>query len=236
MLSGLYSAAGALDAAAANQELVSENLAHATTPGYRRRSALFEATNQGGATTGYHGVGSSSDFTYFNAGPLQHTGNPLDLAVSGDAFFALDGPNGPVYTRAGTFELNQRGELQNKGGLRVRGSGGGAIVIPPTANTIAVNAQGFVYADNAQVGQLQLATFTDMQELRRVGPSLFEGPAPQTPPLGTVRVEQGYREGSNVQVVQEMVQMMLGMRHYEAAQRAMRALSEAVQQNTQAQA
>jgi flagellar basal-body rod protein FlgF len=235
MLTGLYNAAGALGAATASHEMAAENLAHATTPGYRRRSVMFEAVDHAAQQSGYFGVSAPSEVTHFEPGPLQHTDNPLDLALSADAFFALDGPSGPVYTRAGCFELNARGELQSTSGLRVRGTGGGAIVIPPNTNTITVNSQGFVYADNAQVGQLQLATFSDARGLRRVGPSLFEGPAPQTPTLGSVRVEQGYREGSNVQIVQEMVALIVGMRHYQAAQKAMTALSESVQQHAQLQ-
>src|SRR5581483_7559335 len=140
---------------------MAENLAHANTPGYRRRSFHFEAINPAegsptGATTetGYRGVRTSGEVTHFDSGPLQQTGNPLDLALSGDAFFALDGPDGPVYTRAGSFQLNQRGELQNKSGLRVRGQGGGAIVMPTTVNRVTVDLNGYVYADGAQVGQL----------------------------------------------------------------------------------
>ena len=68
--------------------------------------------------------------------------------------------------------------------------------------------------------------------MRRVGPTLFEADAPQTPAADTVHVEQGYREGSNVQPVQEMVTMLLGMRYYEAAAKTLQAMSDAVAQNT----
>jgi flagellar basal body rod protein FlgG len=80
-----------------------------------------------------------------------------------------------------------------------------------------------------------LANFDGPAALRRVGPTLFEGDAPQTPPPNSVRVDQGFREGSNVQPVQEMVSMMLGMRFYEAAGKVMQALSDAVSQNTRPQ-
>ena len=90
-------------------------------------------------------------------------------------------------------------------------------------------------ANGNQVGQLQLARFANPQTLRRVGPTLFEGDAPQTPPPESGRIEQGYKEGSNVQPVQEMVTMLMGMRFYEAAQKAMQSLSDAVGQNTRPQ-
>ena len=99
-----------------------------------------------------------------------------------------------------------------------------------------MDGDGLLYANGAEVGRLELATFQDPRALRRAGTSLFEGPAPQTPPPGSVRVEQGYREGSNVQVVNEMVSMMLGMRYYEAAERALRSLSDTVSQATRPEA
>ena len=90
-------------------------------------------------------------------------------------------------------------------------------------------------ADGARIGQLQLASFARPESLRRVGPTLFEGDAPQTPAAGAVSVQQGYREGSNVQPVQELVSMLLGMRYYEAAAKTLQAMSDAVAQNTRAQ-
>ena len=82
---------------------------------------------------------------------------------------------------------------------------------------------------------MQFASFAQPNAMRRVGGTLFEGGTPETPPPGTVRVEQGYREGSNVQAVQEMVSMMLGLRFYESAEKAMRAISEAIALNTRTQ-
>ena len=100
---------------------------------------------------------------------------------------------------------------------------GGAISVPQGAGTITVGSDGTINAGGAQVGRLQLANFERTDTLRRVGPTLFEGDAPQAPPA-SVRVDQGFREGSNVQAVQEMISMMLGMRHYEAAERVFQSL------------
>src|SRR5256885_1326280 len=119
MIRGLYSAGAALETATANQEVTAENLAHATTPGYRRHGLSFDATQQslGGAESGA-GAANGNSFTFFTPGPIQQTSNPLDLAISGDAFFVLEGPRGPVYTRNGSFEVNAQGELQSKSGLK----------------------------------------------------------------------------------------------------------------------
>ncbi|MBI3408000.1 MAG: flagellar hook basal-body protein [Planctomycetes bacterium] len=238
MIRGLYSASSAIDVASQNQDLIADNLANCTTPGYRRRGMTFDvlqAAANDGTSGNVSGVRNSGVFTSFEPGPMQQTGNPLDFALSGgDAFFVLEGPRGPVYTRNGSFELNSQGELQSKGGLRVR-SQGGRLVIPNTASTIRVTSDGVVQADGSEVGRLELAQFTAPNQLQRAGPTLFDGATPRTPEPGTVQVNQGYREGSNVQVVQEMISMMIGMRQYEAAERAMRAMSEAVAQNTKPQ-
>jgi len=195
---------------------------------------VLQSALSSGMNGNVSGVRNAGVFTSFEPGPMQQTGNPLDLALSGNAFFVLEGPRGPVYTRNGSFELNSQGELQSKGGLKVR-SQGGRLVIPNTTSTIRVTADGVVQADGSEVGRLELAQFSDPNQLQRAGPTLFDGATPRTPEAGTVQVNQGYREGSNVQVVQEMISMMLGMRQYEAAERAMRAMSEAVAQNTRPQ-
>jgi flagellar basal body rod protein FlgG len=239
MLPGLYSAASALDAATVNQELIAENLAQASTPGYRRQGLVFEVltpdlVNGTAPADGMYGTRPGGSYTHFESGPIQQTGNRFDLALAGNAFFTLDGPNGPIYTRNGTFQIDDQGVLQNSAGLRVRGQGG-SISIPPGAVNVVVSRDGTVFADGVETGKLRLATFANPQGLRRVGPTLFEGPPAAEPDPAAVRVEQGYREGSNVQVVQEMVSMMLGMRYYESAERAMRGLSDAVAQNTRPQ-
>lgn len=235
MIRGMYSIASALETATTNQDLVAENLAHVATPGYRRHALLFETFNPG--ANGEHpaaqvaGVRTAGQYTSFDVGPIQQTGNPYDLAIAGNAFFVVDGPSGPLYTRNGSFQVNAAGELQTKSGLRVRGLGG-PINIPPGARTISIGSDGGVMADGNRVGQIQLAAVDNPGLLRRAGVTLFEGPPPRPPAPGTARIEQGFREGSNVQVVQEMVSMMLGMRRYESAERALRTMHESVGLNT----
>jgi flagellar basal-body rod protein FlgF len=242
MMRGLYDAATALSDALNNQEVRAANLANANTAGYRSQGYAFGTFaaaldrilvgNQGGAGA----AGVLGTFTNFEPGPVQRTGNPLDLAISGDGYFVVDSPNGQLYTRNGAFELNSEGQLQTKSGLLVRGEGG-PITIPPNASQIVIATDGTVVADRNQVGRLALARIPNPRgSLQRVGDTLFRGPAPQPgQDLGDIRVEQGYREASNVQVVQEMISMLAGMRHYEASERALRSLSEATALNTRPQ-
>ncbi len=240
MMRGMYDAATALSEALINQEVSAANLANSTTTGYRSQGyafGTFAATLDqaiSGLPTGPSAqTNASGTYTIFDPGPFQDTGHPLDLAISGDGYFVLNGPAGTLYTRNGAFELNSEGQLQTKSGLLVQGEGG-PIAIPPTASRITVGPDGTVLADNNQVGRIQLARIPNPRlVLRRVGDTLFQGPPPPVQQdLGDVRVEQGYREGSNVQVVREMVQMLSGMRYYEASERALRTLSEAESQNT----
>ncbi len=238
MLRGIYSVASAMETAAQNHDIISENIVNATTPGYRRQGLLYESSAASFAPSGSTTPAaeppvapSPPSYQYFEPGAIQQTGNPLDVAVHGNAFFVVQGPNGPLYTRNGAFERGADGALQTRGGkYRV-----GGVTLPNDGSAITVNADGTVNANGDSIGRLPLATFSDPQTLRRVGPTLFEGGSPQPPGLNTVQVEQGAREGSNVQPVQEMVAMMMGMRFYEAAGKAMQALSDAISQNTKPQ-
>ena len=237
MLRGLYSVASAMDAAARNQEIVAENLANVTTAGYRRQGSAFEIgalpDDLESATQSMGNTANPRGFTKFESGPLELTHEPYDFALVGNGFFVLEGPNGPVYTRNGSFVRTETGELRARGsGYAVRG-GGGPVRIPPEASQVSVSPEGAILVNGSEVAKLELATFDNPETLRRVGSTLFEGDNARTPT--DVRVEQGYREGSNVQAVNEMISMMLGMRYYEAGEKAMRAISEAVALNTRGQ-
>jgi flagellar basal-body rod protein FlgF len=241
MLQGYYSAAAGMSAALQNQDILSQNLAHAPVPGYRRQALSFEefvapqSAADGPATARpLNGAKVVSNSSSFSAGPYQHTGNPLECAIQGDGFFVLEGPNGPLYTRNGQFQINAADQLVSPGGYAVSGANG-PLTIPQSAATIAIANDGTVTADNVAVGQLRLAAFADPGQLERAGTTLFQAPPDQTAQPFTGTVRQGYREGSNVSVVQEMVQMIAGMRQYEAAAKALRSLSDAMQQRINGQ-
>jgi flagellar basal-body rod protein FlgF len=239
MLQGYYSAASGMRAALENQDVLAANLAHASVPGYRRQSLSFEAfaapiDPANAPTTPLHGTKSAQTYTTFTAGDTQYTGNPLEVAIQGDGFFVLDGPNGPLYTRNGQFLLNKQGELVSHNGSRVSGDGG-PLRIPPTAANISIAQDGTVQADDASIGKLRVVSFDDPRQLVRAGTTLFAAPAGVEPRTSDAAVRQGYREGSNVQVVNEMVHMISGMRQYEAAAKALRSLSDAMQQRINGQ-
>lgn len=238
MIRGLYSAAGALQVAERNQEVVAHNLANANMPGFRRQLVTFESFNQesqpiqaspaGGAVIGAPG---HRPITVFEPGAMHFTDRPLDVAIKGEGFFVVEGPNGPLYTRNGTFELDPNGVLQTTGGLSVSG-GTGRITIPSGTAKIVIQDDGTVMADGNQVGQIKLAEFDDPTKLTQAGTTLYSAPTGVRPKDSQSSIQQGYRESSNVQVVDEMVRMIAGLRMYEASQRAMKSISDATQQRT----
>jgi flagellar basal-body rod protein FlgF len=263
MLRGLYAAASGLDANLLSQDAIAENLAHAGVPGYRRQTAIFEsfdpdldqsATVSAGSPaasiagprttataadlgdTGLWGCRPAFLSTDFSQGAIKFTGNPFDVAAgNASTFFVVDGPNGPLLTRNGTFTLDSQNQLVTRSGLPVRGQAG-RIVIPSTTATVVIGNEGAVIADGVQVDNLLLARVENPRTLVRAGDTLFQGTIPNGPPIpGTVRVAQGYVEEPNENIVVDMVNMVSGLRHYEAAQRAMRSLDEAVGQNTRPQ-
>ncbi len=241
MLQGYYSAASAMSAALRNQDILAQNLANFPVPGYRRQSLSFEefvsppdSINGPVDDKPLHGTEVARNSSMFAAGPYQKTDNPLDCAIQGDGFFVLDGPNGPLYTRNGQFQLDSNGQLINPSGYTVSGSSG-PLRVPTNAAQIFIAQDGTIMADEVPVGQLRLASFADPSRLQRVGTTLFTAPEGVTPQTSAAFVRQGYHEGSNVQVVSEMVQMISGMRQYEAAAKALRSLSDAMQQRTSAQ-
>jgi len=187
------------------------------------------------------GTRPSFIFTDFTPGGLLPTGNPLDLAATDNStWFVVDGPNGPLLTRNGQFTLDDRNRIITRSGLLVRGSAG-QILVPPSATNINIGPEGLVAAtidgQPVVIDTLLLANVGNPTSMIRVGDTLFQGPVPNGPPLpGTGHIQQGYLEQPNQQVVTDMVGMLNGLRHYEAAQRALRSLSEALALSTRPQA
>ncbi len=242
MLVGLYSAATGMQAGERLHEVVSENLAHLGVPGYRANVVSFEVLENPNAdaegTTSPEGYGTIEEDlrTDFTPGAILNTGRTLDVAISGDGFFVLQGPQGPLYTRNGVFYVNPTGELTNGEGMPVIGDGG-PISIPrdTTAGEVHIAPDGTVEVDGAQVGRIRIARFEDPDLLVRAGTSLFESGS-ATPEDVDPYLLQGSRELSNVSAINEMVRMIQGMRFYEAAQKALTTIDEAVSQNTDPQA
>ncbi|MBQ9405927.1 MAG: flagellar basal-body rod protein FlgF [Desulfovibrio sp.] len=163
----------------------------------------------------------------FSQGSLKYTGNNLDVAIAGEnAFFRVNTPTGPYLTRNGAFVLNSEGTLMTPQGYTVMGQGGGTIQIPAGTRHIEISGDGQVLADGAVVDQLALVSVDNPQGLEKMGGNLFKprenvDVAEDNAYLNGARVEQGFVEAANVEVVSEMVNMIEVQRQFEAYQKVM---------------
>jgi flagellar basal body rod protein FlgG len=160
----------------------------------------------------------------FSPGGLKHTGNPLDVAIDGDAFLVVQTARGERYTRNGALQINAQGQLATSTGDLVLGDGG-PIQFQGTDNNIAINPDGAITVregststSDSQRGKLRLVRFDRLQQLQKDGSSLFAAPAGVAPVPATqnVRVVQGSVEQSNVRGVVEMARMVEVTRTYTA--------------------
>jgi flagellar basal-body rod protein FlgG len=256
MIRALYTAASGMNAQQANIDNVAHNLANVNTTGFKKSRVEFEdlvyqqlkapgtATSQETeAPIGLEaGLGSRPVATArnFSGGNLRATQAPLDVAIEGAGFFQVTLIGGETgYTRAGTLHLSGQGQLVTADGFQIEP----AITIPPNAVSVSISKDGIVSVQlsdqqaSQQVGTIELANFQNPAGLQARGGNLFvattaSGDAitgvPGTDGLGTLA--QGFIEDSNVSVVEEMVNMILGQRAYEANSKVIRAADEMLQQ------
>jgi len=161
--------------------------------------------------------------TDFSQGSLYYTGNPLDVAIAGDAFFQFETPQGTFLSRQGGFLLAADGTIVTPHGYPVRGTAGN-IVIPPEARHVHISEDGQVFADDADLGSFALVTVTDHKALEKLGQNMYklrQGTSAAERPIAVneARVAQGYIEKANVEVVSEMVNMIEVQRLFEAYQK-----------------
>lgn len=223
----IYTAMTGAKATMAQQASVGHNLANATTDGFRaelHRLRAVPVVSEAQPSRAF--VVDASVANDFAQGPLQHTGRPLDVALRGKGWFAVQLPNGQeAYTRAGRFELSPNGELINERGHAVMGEGG-PIALPPD-NRYEVAADGTISAvpttgnrnTGEIVGRLKLVNPPEDQ-LRRGDDGYFRVNGVDVADADPgVAVAGGYIEGSNVNVVEQMVQMIGLARHFETQTR-----------------
>jgi len=243
MLNGLYSAGSAMDAASRRHEVISQNLAHAQMPGYRRQAVMhssretqFDEALRDAVQFESHGVTSDRISTDFTPGTMERTGHPLDMAIQGSGFFVVQGPQGPLYTRNGAFQLDHEGRLVTSDQLAVQGTNG-EIVLPPNTpiSSLQVGSDGTLYANATEIGKLQIVNFSNPQDLEPQGITLYAAPSDMPPQEVAATVFQNMRERSNVSPIQELVDLIAAQRQQEAAQRSMIAISDAVSKNINAQ-
>jgi flagellar basal-body rod protein FlgF len=203
-------------------DITSNNIANSSTTGFKRESISFEtfmSRANGGKPINF--VVDSGTYRDTASGPIQSTGNQLDLAIQGQGYFQVQGTDGkPRYTRAGSFQTNNQGQLTTQSGLPVLNDGGQPITIPDTVTEINIAADGFITAktDNgtslAEIGKIGVVKFQNEQQMQAEGAGLYS--SSQAPSVAeNSSVIQGALEQSNVEPVSEMSQMIKIYRSYE---------------------
>jgi flagellar basal-body rod protein FlgG len=260
MFRSLNVAATGMAAEETQLDTIANNLANANTAGYKRQNAQFEdllyqnvrtaGPNADGnvaptATQLGTGVRVVATTRSFAQGTLQQTGNQLDVAIEGQGFFAVMRPTGEMaYTRAGSFQLDAQRRLTTGDGLPLEPP----ITIPADATSISIAADGTVSAMQpgghapTTIGQIQLTTFPNANGLASVGHNLLTPTASSGEPVtgapaaeGRGSLLQASIEGSNVDVVNEMVAMIRTQRAYEINSKVISAADEMLRNATQNQ-
>jgi flagellar basal-body rod protein FlgG len=259
MMRALNTAATGMAAQQTNVDVIANNLANVNTTGFRKSRAEFEdliyqTYRTPGGTVGDdqrlptgiqlgEGVRTVSTTQIHMQGSLLQTGNSLDVAIEGSGYFQITRPGGQLaYTRSGDFKSDAEGRLMTVDGYMVEPS----IVIPTNATSITISATGQVsvtlpdQTTTQEVGQLTLANFVNPSGLQPIGRSLFvpsdaSGQALVANPglEGTGTLQQGYLEASNVEVVNEMIDLIASQRAYEVNQRVITTADEMLRRVTE---
>ncbi|MFC0338519.1 flagellar basal-body rod protein FlgG [Kushneria avicenniae] len=259
MINALWIAKTGLDAQQTNMDVISNNLANVSTNGFKRSRAVFEdllyqnlrqpgsmSSVQTNLPSGLQigtGVRAVATERLHTQGNLEQTGNTKDVAIRGDGFFAVQMPDGTnSFTRDGAFQVNQDGQLVTANGFPIDPG----IVIPPNALSVSIANDGMVSvtvpgaAASQPVGQLQLTTFINPTGLESIGDNLYRetdasGPRNDSIPgnNGAGTLYQGFVETSNVNVVEEMVNMIETQRSYEINSKAVSTVDQMLGRLTQ---
>jgi flagellar basal-body rod protein FlgG len=259
MIRSLWIAKTGLDAQQTQLDVTSNNLANVSTNGFKRARAVFEdllyqTLRQPGASSSAQtqipsglqigtGVRPVATERIFTQGNLTQTGNSLDIAIQGEGFFQIQMPDGTLaYTRDGAFQKDSQGQIVTANGYPLSP----AITIPSNAQSITIGTDGVVTvlqsgsSTPVQVGQVQLASFVNSGGLQSMGQNLFletasSGTAtPNTPGTnGVGLLNQGYVETSNVNAVEELVNLITTQRAYELNSRAIQTSDQMLARLTQ---
>jgi len=250
---GIYDAASAMLVQQYGVDVTANNLANASTSGFKKQLALAESRPEAVLVKNENkpwgvsrktplgetalSVVMSETATEAGPGPLQETGNPLDCALTGDGFFQVIDEEGNIfYTRSGNFTLDDQGQLVTPAGMVVAEAGGP--IVAGDAETVSIRDDGMILADGEELGRFAVFRFAEPSFLHRRGGNLFS----ETPASGPaeavadeeIRVVPGFVEGSNVNIVEEMTKMITASRAYEAVSRAFDSEAETARQMIQA--
>jgi flagellar basal-body rod protein FlgF len=226
MDSGYYAACTALMSRTQALDTIANNLANASTVGFRSEHNVFSsvlASASGASGTVLNramnsfGImsGTSMDQTQ---GTLQKTGNDLDVAIQGSGYLVVQTANGPVYTRNGSLQVSGKGQLVTSEGDAVMGDKGEISIVP---GKVSISTDGTISINGAVAGKLKVVDFPAGTRLSSVGSTYYSVPSDVVPQASTSDVRQGALEGSNVNPIAGMVDLVTAQRTTEMMQRAL---------------
>lgn len=219
------SAAGGLRSRMESLEMLANNIANASTSGYkadREFYSLYAAPEAAGPIAGPDTLPViEKPWTDFSQGDLRPTGNPLDVALEGKGFFSANGPGGPMYTRDGNFRVSGTGQLVTMDGYPVRGSDGNPISLS-SATPVEISPDGTIRQDGQTAGQIGVMDFADPAALGKLGHNYFRPAAGSAAPVPATayQVQQGRVESSNASPAEGAVRLISVMRQFEMLQKA----------------
>jgi flagellar basal-body rod protein FlgF len=218
-----YVALSRLTAQRRATDVLATNIANADTPGFKASQALF--AEHMARQSRVAGPSSARDVAFavdratwrdFTTGPMQQTGNPLDLALASEGFFAVETPQGERFTRAGRFTLSPDNRVVDAEGNAVLLEGGNPLALPPGDVRIEILGDGTVRTESGAQGRLRVVRFEDPQRLLAQGDRLLAAPPEMQPePAERASVVQGSVEGSNVKPVVELTRLTAEMREFQ---------------------
>ena len=202
-------------------ELISQNLANSNSSSYKKMRVAFKdyLTSPESEQEGQIMSELASISTDFSPGGLHQTGNTLDVALEGNGFFALENNR---FTRRGDFKINSAGYLTTQTGIPVLGLKGTPITIPQ--GKLEIEPGGEVTVNQTHLDTLKVVDFADKGSLTRLGEDLFQTEAPGSP--AKFLIKQGQLEGSNVEVVREMTQIIVTLREFQTFQKVIQSLDD----------
>lgn len=189
-------------------DVIANNMANLSTPAFKGEQMLFQqylVKPPGNTPLAF--VEDNGTVRDMRQGPLSKTGNPLDAALQGDGFFAVQSPLGTRYTRNGHFQLDGQGQIVTSQGYPVLSEGGQPIAIPAGSKDISIGPDGTISTGRGSLGKLQVATFAAPQAVTPAAYGLYLTDQPPLPATDT-KVQQGTIEDSNVNPVLELTRLL----------------------------
>lgn len=244
MQAELYTSAQGLVARQLELDAVANNIANVNTTGFRRTSPFFQTFNKALEDGPQNPLNAAANnqpvlagtFTHSEQGPIRQTENPLDLAIEGEGFFKVDAQaiGGTRYTRAGAFQLNENGVIVNQNGYPLLDTQNRPITLNRNDGEVNITKDGEVYQNGALVSTIALVSFDNTEGLTPEADTLFAqlDPGAQEQLINTPRgsILQGALEGSNVNIAEEMINMIVAQRAYEANVRGIRTIDNNLNQ------